>query len=142
MNSNVISSDAVQIVPNATLYHFGVFTSNVHMAWMRTVAGRLKADYRYSKEIVYNTFPWPNPSDAQKEKIEKTAQEILDARAMYSDSSFSELYDPSLMPLELQKAHNANNRAVMQAYGFSVKDMSEADCVAALMELYQKKVEG
>ncbi|MCI5951813.1 MAG: methylase [Anaerostipes sp.] len=142
MNSNVISSDAVQIVPNATLYHFGVLTSNVHMAWMRTVAGRLKADYRYSKEIVYNTFPWPNPSDAQKEKIEKTAQEILDARAMYSDSSFSELYDPSLMPLELQKAHNANNRAVMQAYGFSVKDMSEADCVAALMELYQKKVEG
>lgn len=140
MKSNIIASDAVQIVPNATLFHFGILTSNVHMAWMRTVAGRLEMRYRYSKEIVYNTFPWPSPTEDQKETIEKTAQAILDARALYLDCSLADLYDETLMPIELRKAHIANDRAVMQAYGFSIKDMSEADCVAALMELYQQKV--
>ena len=140
LNSNCISSNAVQIVPNANLYHFGILTSNVHNAWMRQVAGRLKSDYRYSKEIVYNPFPWPNPTDEQKKKIEQTAQAILNARALYPDSTLADLYDPVLMPSELQKAHTANDRAVMQAYGFSIKDTSEADCVAALMKMYQKLV--
>ena len=138
MNSDTISSDAVQIIPNAGLYHFGILTSNVHNAWMRQVAGRLEMRYRYSKEIVYNSFPWPRPTDEQREKIEQMAQVILDARAMYPDSTLADLYDPVLMPKELQKAHTANDRAVMQAYGFSIKDTSEADCVAMLMEMYQK----
>ena len=135
---NIISSNAVQIVPNATLYHFGVLTSNVHMAWMRSVCGRLKSDYRYSKEIVYNTFPWPSPTDAQKNKIEQTAQAILDARALYSDCSFADMYGEKmyLFP-ELLKAHQNNDKAVMQAYGFSVKDMTESSCVTELMTMYQ-----
>ena len=139
---DIISSDAVQIVPNATLYHLGILTSNIHMAWMRAVCGRLKSDYRYSKEIVYNTFPWPNPTDAQKTKVEQTAQAILDARALYPDSSLADLYDEVAMPPELRKAHQNNDRAVMQAYGFSVKDMTESSCVAELMKMYQKLAEG
>ena len=137
--SDIISSNAVQIVPNATLYHFGVLTSNVHMAWMRIVCGRLKSDYRYSKEIVYNTFPWPNPTDAQKTKIEQTAQAILDARAQYPDCSLADMYGEKmyLFP-ELLKAHQNNDRAVMQAYSFSVKDMTESQCVAELMKMYQE----
>ena len=136
--SNIISSNAVQIVPDATLYHFGILTSNIHMAWMRAVCGRLKSDYRYSKEIVYNTFPWPNPTDAQKIKIEQTAQAILDVRAQYSDCSFADMYGEKmyLFP-ELLKAHQNNDRAVMQAYGFSIKDMTESSCVAELMKMYQ-----
>ena len=105
---------------------------------MRTVAGRLKSDYRYSKDIVYNNFPWPSPTDEQKAKIEQTAQGILEARALYPDSSLADLYDPLTMPPELQKAHRENDKAVMQAYGFSIKDTSEADCVAALMKMYQE----
>lgn len=137
--SDVISSDAVQIVPNATLYHFGVLTSNVHMAWMRAVCGRLEMRYRYSKEIVYNTFPWPNPTDAQKAKVEQTAQAILDARAQYPDCSFADMYGEKmyLFP-ELLKAHQNNDKAVMQAYGFSIKDMTESQCVAELMRMYQE----
>ena len=138
LNSDVIASDAALIVPNATLYHFGILTSNVHMAWMRVVCGRLKSDYRYSGAIVYNNFPWPSPTEEQRLKIEQTAQGILDARALYPDSSLADLYDPLTMPIELQKAHIANDKAVMQAYGFSVKDTSEADCVAALMKMYQE----
>ena len=136
--SNIISSNAVQIVPGATLYHFGILTSNIHMAWMRAVCGRLKSDYRYSKEIVYNTFPWPNPTDAQKTKIEQTAQAILDARAQYPDCSFADMYGEKmyLFP-ELLKAHQDNDRADMQAYGFSIKDMTESSCVAELMKMYQ-----
>ena len=141
MNKEVIASDAVQIIPNATLFHFGVLTSNVHMAWMRVVCGRLKSDYRYSKEVVYNTFPWCNPSDEQRKKIEKTAKEILDVRALYSETSLAVLYDPLAMPQDLRKAHSANDRAVMQAYGFSIKDTSEADCVAALMKMYQEMID-
>ena len=136
MQPKVICSNQVNLIPNATIYHFGILTSNVHMAWVRTVCGRLKSDYRYSKNIVYNNFPWPSPTDAQKAKIEKTAQAILDVRADFPDSSLADLYDPLTMPPKLLKAHQQNDRAVMAAYGFTTK-MSEADCVAALMKLYQ-----
>lgn len=138
MNSNIISSDAVQIIPNATLYMFGILTSNVHMAWMRVVAGRLKSDYRYSKEIVYNTFPWPNIDDDKKKKIEQTAQGVLDARAKYPNSSLADLYDELTMPSELRNAHQKNDIAVMEAYGFDWRNMTESDCVAELMKLYEK----
>ena len=111
------------------------------MAWVRAVCGRLKSDYRYSKDVVYNNFPWCNPTEAQKAKIEQTAQGILDARALYPDSSLADLYDPLTMPPELQKAHKANDRAVMQAYGFDIKTTSEADCVAKLMQMYQELTE-
>lgn len=107
---------------------------------MRVVAGRLKSDYRYSKDIVYNNFPWPNPTEAQKTKIEATAQAILDARALYPDSSLAALYDELTMPPELRKAHQNNDRAVMEAYGFDWRNMSESDCVAELMKLYQQLV--
>lgn len=138
LTSETIVSDAVQIVPNATLYEFGILMSNVHMAWMRTVCGRLKSDYRYSKDVVYNNFPWCNPTSEQKVKIEQTAQGILDARALYPDSSLADLYDEVLMPPELRRAHQLNDKAVMQAYGFPIKDFTESDCVAALMKMYQK----
>lgn len=141
LKSDVISSNAVQIVPNASLYHFGVLTSNVHMAWMRTVAGRLKSDYRYSKEIVYNTFPWPTPTTEQKAKIEQTAQAILDARAKYPECSLADLYDELTMPVELRKAHQANDKAVMQAYGFWGKVKTESECVAELMKMYKELTE-
>ena len=140
MGAEVISSDAVQIVPNATLYHFGVLTSNVHNAWMRAVCGRLKSDYRYSKEIVYNPFPWPAPTEAQMDKIEQTAQGILDARALYPNESLAALYDEALMPKELRTAHQKNDKAVMQAYGFDIKTTTEATCVAELMKIYQQLV--
>ena len=136
-SAEIIAADTVLIIPDAALYHFGILTSNVHMAWMRAVCGRLKSDYRYSKDIVYNNFPWPSPSDEQKTKIEQTAQGILDARALYPDSSLADLYDELTMPPELRRAHQANDRAVMSAYGFSLK-MKESECVAALMKLYQK----
>ncbi len=137
MKNDVLCSNQANMVPNATLYHFGVLTSNVHMAWMRTVAGRLKSDYRYSNGIVYNNFPWCNPTDVQREKIERTAQGILDARALYPDCSLADLYDPITMPPELQKAHTANDVAVMKAYGFNIKETSETECVAELMKMYQ-----
>lgn len=137
MTPDVICSNLVKIIPDATLYHFGILTSNVHMAWMRAVCGRLEMRYRYSKDIVYNNFPWPSPSDEQKTKIEQTAQGILDARALYPDSSLADLYDELTMPPELRRAHQANDRAVMAAYGFSLK-MKEFECTAALMNLYQK----
>lgn len=137
-SGEVISSNAVQIIPNAEIYHFGVLTSNVHMAWMRVVCGRIKSDYRYSKEIVYNNFPWPIPTDAQKAKIEQTAQAILDARALYPDCSLADLYDEVTMPPELRKAHQQNDKAVMQAYGFWGKLNTETECVAELMRMYQE----
>ena len=138
LQKEIISSNANLLIPNATIYDFGILTSNVHMAWMRTVAGRLKSDYRYSAKIVYNNFPWPNPNKYQKEKIEKTAQSILDARAKYSNSSLADLYDELTMPVELRKAHQQNDIAVMEAYGFDWKHMTESDCVAKLMEMYQE----
>ena len=139
LSHNIIPGDQLFMIQGSNLFHFGVLTSNVHMAWMRTVCGRLKSDYRYSNTIVYNNFPWPSPTDEQKSRIEQTAQGILDARALYPDSSLADLYDPLTMPPELRKAHTANDIAVMKAYGFSTK-MSEADCVAELMKMYQKLV--
>ena len=141
LDDNTIPTNAAVIIPEANLYHFGVLTSNVHMAWMRAVAGRLKSDYRYSKDIVYNNFPWPTPTSAQKERIEQTAQAILDARALYPDSSLADLYDELTMPVELRKAHRANDKAVMEAYGFWGRLNSEAACVAELMKMYQALVE-
>ncbi len=125
------------IIPNADLYDFGILTSNVHMSWTRTVCGRLKSDYRYSKDIVYNNFPLPNPTSQQRDKIEQTAQMILDAREKYPNSSLADLYDELTMPVELRKAHQANDVAVMEAYGFNWKIMTESECVAELMKMYQ-----
>lgn len=141
LGEETISTNLNLIIPDATPFHFGILTSNVHMAWMRAVCGRLKSDYRYSKDVVYNNFPWPTPTDDQKAKIEQTAQAILDARALYPDSSLADLYDEATMPPELRKAHQQNDRAVMQAYGFSVKEMTESKCVAELMKMYQKLTE-
>lgn len=136
MTPDVLCSNLVKIIPEASLYHFGVLTSNVHMAWMRAVCGRLEMRYRYSKDIVYNNFPWPTPTDAQKTAIERTAQAILDARALYPDCSLADLYDVVTMPPELLRAHQQNDKAVMQAYGFWGSVKSESDCVARLMEMY------
>lgn len=135
IHQGTFASNAVHLIPNATLYHFGVLESNVHMAWMRVVCGRLKSDYRYSKDIVYNNFPWPAPTDSQREEIERTAQGILDARAKFPDSSLADLYDPTTMPYDLLQAHRLNDRAVMAAYGFSNR-MTETECVAKLFERY------
>lgn len=136
MSPDVICGDANNMIPNATIYHFGILTSNVHMAWTRTVCGRIKSDYRYSNDIVYNNFPWCNPTDKQKSLIEQTAQAILDARAKYPDCSLADLYDETTMPPELRKAHQANDFAVMAAYGFD-KKITESECVAELMRMYQ-----
>ena len=138
LKANIIAGDKLFQMPSASLYHFGVLTSNVHMAWMRAVCGRLKSDYSYSNTIVYNNFPWPTPTDEQKAKIEQTAQAILDARALYPDSSLADLYDELTMPVELRRAHQDNDRAVMAAYGFPVKTMTESQCVAELFKLYQQ----
>ena len=140
LDQDTIASGKILLIPNLKKYHFGVLTSNVHMAWMRTVAGRLKSDYSYASGLVYNTFPWPTLTDEQKEIIERTAQAIIDARALYPNSSLADLYDPLTMPPELQKAHTANDKAVMAAYGFNLK-LTEAECVAELMKMYQKLVE-
>ncbi len=142
IDKDTFASDLVFVIPDATLYHFGILESNVHMAWMRAVCGRLKSDYRYSKDVVYNNFPWPSPTPEQKTKIEQTAQAILDARALYPDSSLADLYDELTMPVELRKAHQDNDRAVMQAYGFNVKTMIESTCVAELFKMYQKLTKG
>ena len=139
VSKEVIASDSTQIIPENSMYLLGILTSNVHMAWMRVVAGRLKSDYRYSP-FVYNNFPWPNPTSEQKERIEKTAQMILDARNLYPDSSLADLYDDLIMPPELRKAHQENDKAVMEAYGFDWRTMTESECVAELMKLYQALV--
>ena len=114
------------LMPNATLYEFGILSSNVHNAWVKTVCGRIKSDFRYSVNIVYNNYPWPRLTAEQRRKIELTAQAILDARALYPDSSLADLYDDVTMPPELRKAHINNDRAVMEAYGFSVRDTTES----------------
>jgi hypothetical protein len=136
LHDDTIPTDLLFILPSATLYHFGILESNVHMAWMRAVCGRLEMRYRYSKDIVYNNFPWPDPTEEQKAKIEQTAQAILDARALYPDSSLADLYDPTLMPPPLLNAHRQNDRVVMQTYGFNTR-MTESECVAQLFALYQ-----
>ena len=143
LDDSKLCSNKLRLVPRATLFIFGVLESNVHMAWMRCVCGRLKSDYDYSIKIVYNNFPWPAPTEQQKAKIEQTAQAILDARALYPDSSLADLYDELTMPPELRKAHRDNDRAVMDAYGFTkgtAARTSESACVTELMKLYQKKV--
>jgi len=144
VKGDIITNNQVQIIPDANLYHFGILTSNVHMAWMRAVAGRLEMRYRYSKDIVYNNFPWFEENDAQKERIAKTAQAILDARALYPDSSLADLYDELTMPVELRKAHQANDIAVMKAYGMIKKVdgkdtfLTESETVSKLFELYEE----
>lgn len=141
IDDSTIANNKVSMIPNGTLYDFGILTSNIHNAWMRAVSMRMKSDYSYSLAIVYNNFPWCNPTETQKAKIEQTAQEILNARALFPESSLADLYDPLTMPPELRKAHIANDKAVMAAYGFSTK-MTEADCVAELMKMYQRLTEG
>lgn len=141
MSKDDIATDASLVVSNASLYEFGILTSNVHMSWMRAVAGRLEMRYRYSAKIVYNNFPWPNPTKDQKEKIEKTAQLILDSRAKYPNSSLADLYDELTMPSELRRAHQLNDIAVMESYGFPVKNtFTESDCVAELMKMYEELI--
>lgn len=137
LSQKVIPGDSIFMMPDSTLFHFGVLTSGVHMAWTRVICGKLKSDYRYSNTIVYNNFPWPTPTDTQKAKIEQTAQAILDARALYPESSLADLYDELTMPPELRKAHRANDLAVLEAYGFP-KDASESEIVARLFKLYQE----
>lgn len=140
IDKEAISSNANLVISDATNYNFGILTSNVHMAWTRVVCGRLKSDYRYSAKIVYNNFPWPTPTEKQKEKIEKTAQNILNVRAQYPNSSLADLYDPLTMPKDLFIAHKNNDKAVMEAYGFDWRKMSEADCVAELFKMYEEKI--
>ncbi|MCE2161709.1 DNA methyltransferase [Streptococcus thermophilus] len=143
LSKNIIAGDAIRILPGANLFYFGVITSNVHMAWMRTVAGRMKSDYSYSNTIVYNNFPWISLTKEQEEKISQTAQAILDARALYPDSSLADLYDELTMPPELRKAHQANDKAVMQAYGMTKEVdgkktwLTESETVARLFEMYE-----
>jgi type I restriction-modification system DNA methylase subunit len=137
MNQGVICSDKVRLMPNATLYHFGVLTSNVHMAWMRVICCRLKSDYSYTINIVYNNFPWPAITPEQEAEISRTAQAILDARNLYPDCSLADLYDEVTMPVELRRAHQANDKAVMKAYGLPVTT-SESDTVAHLFKLYEE----
>lgn len=137
LSSNIIPGDKLFMIQSASLYNFGVLMSNIHMAWMRAVCGRLKSDYSYSNTIVYNNFPWPTPTDEQRARIEQTAQAILDARELYPDCSLADLYDEATMPPELRKAHQQNDKAVMQAYGFWGKLNSESACVAELMRMYQ-----
>ena len=138
---DIIINGSALIISNASMYHFGVLISNVHMAWMRTVAGRMKSDYQYSGKIVYNNFPWPEPTEEQKARIQQTAQAILDARVHYPDASLADLYDEVTMPPELRKAHQQNDKAVMQAYGFWGKINSEPEVVAELMMMYQELTE-
>ena len=140
IKAGTIVTDRVQIIPDANLYDFGVITSNIHMAWMRVTCMRMKSDYSYSKDIVYNNFPWPTPTDEQKRKIEQTAQAILDARSKYPNSTLADLYDELTMPPELRRAHQQNDKAVMQAYGFDIRTSTEVSCVAELMKMYQELV--
>ena len=134
---SVIINGSALVVPEASLYLFSVLMSSLHNAWMRAVGGRLETRYQYSANIIYNNFPWPTPTDDKKAKIEQTAQAILDARALYPDSSLADLYDELTMPPELRKAHRANDAAVLEAYGFP-KDASESEIVARLFKMYQE----
>ena len=138
MSADIICSDAVVLVDNATLFDFGILSSNIHNAWMRTICGRLKSDYRYSPSIYYN-FPMPKLTEESKKMIEKTAQGILDARKLYKTKTLAEMYGRQMyLYPELKKAHRDNDRAVMKAYGFSIKDMSEEECVSELMKMYKE----
>ena len=136
LSSDIIPGNKLYFLQDAVPYHFGVITSIVHMAWMRAVGGYFGPSYNYSNTIVYNNFPWPQPSENQKARIEQTAQAILEARALYPNSSLADLYDELTMPVELRKAHRANDAAVLEAYGFP-KDATESDIVARLFKMYQ-----
>lgn len=138
LSPQILCSDKLRLIPHATLYHFGVLTSSMHMAWTKAVCGRLKSDYQYSAKIVYNNFPWPETTEAQQEKIAELAQGVLDARAMYPDSSLADLYDPLTMPAELVAAHRKLDAEVEKAYGRKFGD--DAQRVAYLFEQYSKKV--
>ena len=140
MNEDSLASDSVHIVPNATLYHFGVLTSSIHMTWLRTVGGRLKSDYRYSKDVVYNNFIWVEPTDKQQQAIETSAQKILDIRASLPDSSFAELYDEVTMPYELRQAHRKNDLAVARAYGWEKFLDDEPSIAVELLKIYQNQI--
>ena len=141
LNPDIMVNNKLQIMKNAGLYEFGILSSNVHNAWLRTVAGRLRDDFTYSVSVVYNTFPWPSPTDEQKVKIEQTAQGILDARKFYPNNCLADMYGEYMyMFPKLLTAHQNNDRAVMRAYGFDIKTTTESSCVAALMELYQEKI--
>ena len=135
-DSSIIASNKLLIVPDATLYHFGILTSIVHMAWVSVVGGRMKSDYSYSGSNSYNNFPWPTPNEEQRARIEQTAQGILDARAQHPANSYADMYDELTMPADIRKAHRANDAAVLEAYGFP-KDATESDIVARLFKMYQ-----
>ena len=139
MSGREIAADSCSIVLNATLYHFGILSSTVHMAWLKVVGGRLKSDFRYSGNVVYNNFPWPKTSEKERDVIEKTAKQILEARGLYSESSLAILYDNNTMPVELRRAHRANDAAVMEVYGFASK-MSEDEIVAELFRIYKELI--
>ena len=140
LKDDTIPTNAVIMIPNADMYYLGILISNVHMAWMRAVAGRLEMRYRYSKNIVYNNFPWPEVTNEQKSKIEKTAQQIISTRELYPESSLADLYHELTMPPELRKAHQENDKAVMEAYGMPVGKTTESDSVGELFEMYEKLV--
>jgi hypothetical protein len=141
ISPKIIVNNSVHIIPNTTLYHFGILTSSVHNAWMRAVCGRLKSDYRYSALIVYNNFPWPDVTDVQETTIKELAQAVLDAREQFPECSLADLYNPLTMPPILLKAHKALDKAVMKLYKFG-KDMSEAEIVAELMGRYRELMKG
>lgn len=141
VSKDVIASNAVLLIPDINKSIFAIMTSNVHNAWMRVVAGRLKSDYRYSASIVYNNFPWPELDEKQEERLKSTAEMILKAREIYSDWSYADLYNELTMPPELRRAHQENDKAVMEAYGFNWRKMTESECVAELMKLYQDLVD-
>ena len=137
LDGGTIVTNAILIIPGASLYHFGILTSSVHNAWMRAVGGRLEMRYRYSKDIVYNNFPWPAATPEDEKRISELGQQILKIRAQYSNASLADLYDESFMPSNLRKAHAANDRAVLKLYGLP-HDATEETIVAELMAQYQK----
>ncbi len=139
VSKNIIANNGASFIPSASKYNFGVLTSKVHMAWMRVVSGYFGPSYRYSNTITYNNFPWPNIDKSQKDKVTKTAQAILDARKLYSDNSLADLYDPLTMPIELRKAHEANDKAVLKAYGLNLS-ATEPEIVQHLFKMYEQLV--
>lgn len=141
VSSQIIISGSALMIPNADMFHFSILSSVVHNAWMRFVCGRMKSDYQYSINIIYNNFVWVKPTEQQKEKIEKTAQSILDARNKYPESTLANLYDSLTMPPELRKAHENNDKAVLELYGLS-KDSTEEQIVELLFKLYDAKISG
>ena len=138
MPEGMVYTNALFFIDDASIFTLGILTSNVHISWIKTVCGRLKSDYRYSNTLGYNTFPWPNATKEQKINIEKTAYGVLQARKLYPKASLADLYDELTMPPELRKAHQENDKAVMEAYGFDWRTMTESECVAELMKIYQK----